>query len=248
MIPSLLAVVLALGAGPAPTDTLTVFAASDLQLAFHEIAAGFEQRTGTRVVLVFGSSGALATQIEHGAPADLFFSADQTYVAALIGRGVLYRGSDRRYARGVLLLATRAGYGRLVTTPADLRRAEVVRVAIANPDHAPYGRAAREALVALGLWAELQPKVVLGENVRQVAQFLASGAVEAAFLPPSLLRDGALVGTAVDTTLYRPIVQSAGIVKASPRAARAREFLDYVVGPEGWPLMARYGFLRADGH
>lgn len=225
-------------------DTLTVFAAADLQPAFREIAPAFERETGAQVILVFGSSGSLAVQIERGAPADLFFSADQSSVTSLAAKRVLHAGSDRVYALGHLVLATRRQTPGTVRRLADLTRSDIVRVAIANPDYAPYGRAAREALVSAGLWDALEPKLVIAENIRQAAQYLETGAVEAALLSRSVASVPGLVTAAVEPTRYRPIVQAAGIVAGSPRLQLAQRFLDFVTGQTGWAIMQRYGFTR----
>jgi molybdate transport system substrate-binding protein len=230
---------------PAPAQVpLTVFAASDLQLPFGEIAPAFERATGQRVVLVFGSSGALATQIEHGAPADIFFSADQRYVQQLVEAEALYRGSDQVYALGYLSLVTRRGSGLTLRTLGDLAGSSVNRIAIANPAHAPYGRAAEEAMRRAGIWALVEPKVVLGENVRQAVQFVTTGAVEAGIVARSLVDDSALVAMPVDLSLYDPIRQTAGIVRRTTQLELARRFLAFVTDPEGWAVMQRYGFSR----
>ena len=225
-------------------DTLTVFAAADLQPAFREIGPAFEQATGQALVLVFGSSGSLAVQIERGAPADLFFSADQSYVTALAVKRVLHPGSDRVYALGHLVLATRRQAPGTLRRLADLTRSDIVRIAIANPDHAPYGRAAREALVSAGLWDALEPRLVIAENIRQAAQYLETGAVEAAILSRSVAADSALTAVDVAPTLYRPIVQAAGIVAGTSRLDLAQRFLDFVTGETGRAIMRRYGFTR----
>lgn len=225
-------------------DTLTVFAAADLRPAFEQIGPAFTRATGQQVVLVFGSTGSLASQIEHGAPADLFFSADQGAVTALTAKGMLVAGSDRVYALGHLVVATRRQAQSTVRQLTDLTRSDIVRIAIANPDYAPYGRAAREALVSAGLWDTLQPKLVIAENIRQAAQYLETGAVEAGILSRSVASDPALATADVDPTRYRPIVQAAAIVATTPRVQLAQRFLDFVTGEPGWAIMQRYGFTR----
>ena len=225
-------------------DGLVVFAASDLQPAFTELGPIFEAATGQPVVFSYGSSGSLAAQIELGAPADLFLSADESYVRALAQRGILERASTRVYAEGRLVLATLKGSGVTVRSLGELLRPEVARVAIANPEHAPYGRAARQAMVSAGVWEAVAPRIVLGENIRQAAQYLLTGAVEAALIPPSLALDTALTAVPVDPALHQPILQAAGIVRGSGRQAAAQMFLDFVTSDAGWPVMERFGFVR----
>jgi molybdate transport system substrate-binding protein len=225
-------------------DTVTVFAAADLRPAFEQIGPAFTRATGQEVVLVFGSTGSLAAQIERGAPADLFFSADQGALAALTAKDRLVAGSERVYALGHLVLATRRLASATVRQLTDLTRSDIVRIAIANPDYAPYGRAAREALASAGLWDALEPKLVIAENIRQAAQYLEAGAVEAAILSRSVASDPALTMADVDPARYRPIVQAAAIVAGTPRLQLARRFLDFVTGDAGWAIMQRYGFTR----
>jgi molybdate transport system substrate-binding protein len=228
---------------PPPHADLVVFAAADHQLAFGEIGPMFEQASGQKVAISFGSSGSLATQIENGAPADIFFSADEGYIRSLVQKGLLDGTSAKTYAEGRLMLATRRASGIRLGTLQDLRRPAVVRFAIANPEHAPYGRAAREALRSAGLWDTLAPRIVMGENIRQAAQYLITGAVEAALLSRSLARDTSLLAVDVDPQLHRPILQAAAVVRGSARASTARAFLDFVATGPGWAVMERHGFV-----
>jgi len=157
----------ALGAGstgaadPAP---LTVFAASDLTFALKEIAPHFEKATGARVTLVFGSTGNFAHQIRQGGPADVFFAADQSFVDALIAEGVALGETRTLYAQGRIVLVTARAFGAKLTELRGLLDPRVRHIAIANPAHAPYGRAAEQALRKAGLWEALRPKLVFGEK------------------------------------------------------------------------------------
>ncbi|HUF93886.1 MAG TPA: molybdate ABC transporter substrate-binding protein, partial [Candidatus Limnocylindria bacterium] len=167
------------GGGAAAPPTLTVFAASDLTFALKELAPAFEQAMKVKVTLVFGSTGHLARQIEHGAPADVFFSANQSFLDALEAKQAILAQTRALYAQGrIVLVAARASGPEL----GDLRALlgdRVRRVAIANPAHAPYGRAAEEALRTAGLWEALRPKLVYGENIRHALQYVETGAAEA---------------------------------------------------------------------
>ncbi len=230
--------------GPARAEgaALTVFGAADLAFAFAEIAPLFEQATGARVTLVLGSTGNLAKQIENGAPADLFFAANVAFVDGLAAAGAVRAETRTRYAQGRIVLATAARGGIRLSGPADLRRPEVRRVAIANPDHAPYGQAAKEALERSGLWAEVRPKLVYGENVRHALQFLESGAVDAAIVALSVANVPGIEYVLIDAALHRPLDQAAAVTTRSRQPDLARAFIRFVTGPEGRAILLRYGF------
>jgi molybdate transport system substrate-binding protein len=241
-----LLLVLSEGGGLAPAQTqpagLTVYGASDLALAFKEIVPLFEKATGTKVTLVLGSTGNLAKQIEHGAPADVFFSANVAFVDALHAQGAVIPETRSLYAQGRLVLATSVKTGLRLQGLADLRRPDVRRIAIANPDHAPYGKAAQEALQAAGLWAEMKPKLVYGENIRHALQFVETGAVEAGIVALSVADVPGLVHVPIDPALHAPLNQMAAVVKRSARPELGLAFIQFVNGPEGRPIMRRYGF------
>jgi len=233
--------------GPAAAQpakpAITVFAAADLAFAFKEMVPLFEQRSGARVTLVLGSSGNLARQIEHGAPADVFFSADRALVDDLARAGAIIPETQSLYAQGRIVLAVSKRAGVALRELGDLVRPEVRRIAIANPDHAPYGRAAREALQALGLWERLRPRLVYGENIRHALQFLQAGAVEAAIVALSIASVPEVDIVPIDPRLHRPLDQMAAVVRRSGRPELGLAFLQLVQGPEGRPIMKRYGFL-----
>jgi molybdate transport system substrate-binding protein len=229
------------GAAPAP---LTVFAASDLAFALGELVPRVEKALGVRVTLVLGSTGQFAQQIEQGAPADVFFAADASFVDRLIARGVLIAETRALYAQGRLVLATARNAG--LPTLTDLRQLQdprVRRVAIANPVHAPYGRAAQQALTTLGLWERVQPKLVYGENIRQTLQYVQTGAVEAGIVARSIAGVPEIDWVPIDPALHAPLDQVAAVVKRSGRPELALALIQFVNGPEGRPIMKRYGFL-----
>ena len=229
-------------AQPGP-PTLTVYAAADLAFAFKEIVPVFERNTGAKVILVLGSTGNLAIQIEHGAPADVFFAADQSFVEGLRKTGVVIPETRSLYAQGRIVLAVSKKAGITVRDLADLGKAEVRRVAIANPAHAPYGRAAQQALETVGLWQRLRPKLVYGENIRQALQFIQTGAVEAGIVALSVADVPEVQSLPIEPTLYRPLDQMAVIVKRSARPELGLAFIQFLNGPEGRPIMKRFGFL-----
>ncbi len=233
--------------GPAAAQpakpAITVFAAADLAFAFKEMVPLFEQRSGARVILVLGSSGNLARQIEHGAPADVFFSADRALVDDLARAGAIIPGTQSLYAQGRIVLAVSKRAGVVLGKLGDLVRPEVRRIAIANPDHAPYGRAAREALQALGLWERLRPRLVYGENIRHTLQLVQAGAVEAAIVALSIASVAEVDVVLIDPRLHGPLDQMAAVVSRSGRPELGLAFLQLVQGAEGRPIMKRYGFL-----
>ncbi len=173
------------GDSPAP-GPLTVSAAADLTYAFQEIGKAFEAETGHTVVFNFGSTGQLAQQIEQGAPVDVFAAANVSFIDELEQQGLILTDTKQLYARGRLALWLRADSPLEISHIEDLTQPGVRRIAIANPDHAPYGMAAREALQAAGVWEAVQPRLVLGENVRQTLQYAETGNVDVAIVALSL--------------------------------------------------------------
>ncbi len=170
---------------PPEPEPLRIAAASDLQTALPILAARFRQDTGLRIEPTFGSSGQLAQQIEQGAPFDVFLAANREYVENLARKGAIDPDSVKPYAQGTLVLAVHQDVGKWLTELSDLRKPAIKKVAIANPEFAPYGRAARQALESAGLWDELQPKLAQAESVRQALQFVESGNAEVGLVSKS---------------------------------------------------------------
>jgi molybdate transport system substrate-binding protein len=216
---------------------LLVAAAADLAAVQEPLARGFERITGEKLRFTLGASGMLTQQIEQGAPYDVFLSANEAFVSDLARSGRLERDSVRVYAYGRLGLWSKNGS---VKTLADLRNPRVLHLAIANPAHAPYGVAAREMLEGLGLWKELQPKVVYGENVRQALQFAESGNADAVITAWSLLFDRG--GILLPDSSHALIKQAGGVIAGRPYTAAARRFLDYLASPEGRRILTTHGF------
>jgi molybdate transport system substrate-binding protein len=221
---------------------LVVAAAADLLFGLREIAPAFERAERVKVTLTFGSTGQLAQQIQQGAPVDVFFAANASFVETLRARGAVLADSVQPYAQGRIVLATRRERPPL-SSLADLARDMIRRVAMANPAHAPYGMAAREALQSSGVWAKVQPKLVYGENIRQALQFLETGNVDAAIVALSVADVPDVHYTVIDTGLYQPIVQVAAVTARSRHPDLARAFIRFVNGPTGRPILKRFGFL-----
>jgi molybdate transport system substrate-binding protein len=221
---------------------IVVFAASDLQFALAEVATAYAATGHPKPTLSFGSTGTLSQQIENGAPADVFFAADESYIDGLERKGLLVAGTRQLYAVGRIVLVERSGLAP-VTTPADLGRSDIRRIAIANPDHAPYGRAARDALMRTGLWPAVQGRLVLGENISQTFQFVQTGNADAGIVALSLaLGTPGTRYSLVDASLHDPIAQAAAVIARGRDTSAARELLAFVNGPAGRPIMKRYGF------
>ena len=233
----------------AAQDVPTVAAASDLQFALGEAAAAFRGRTGRDVKLVFGSSGNFFRQIRQGAPFEMYLSADEAFVLDLASEG-LTEGEGDLYALGrIVIVAPRGSPVKPAADLADLRAAladgRLKKFAIANPEHAPYGRRAEEALRHAGLWEEIEGKLVLGENVSQAAQFALSGAAEAGIVAYSLALAPELSARAeyelIPDHWHQPLRQRMALLKGAGETARL--FYDFVKSPSGRGILQRYGFV-----
>jgi molybdate transport system substrate-binding protein len=228
------------------TNGLTVAAAADLQFAFTEIAALFEEDTNTKVTLVFGSTGQLGQQIENGAPYDLFAAADRKVIGRLVELGLIEADSVELYARGRIVLAVNRQTGIAAADLKELPGLPVRSIAIANPDHAPYGAAAKQALAATGVWDDLQDRLVFGENVRQTLQFVQTGDAEVGIVALSVANVPEISWTFIDEQYHDPLDQALGVVVGSPHAGMARQFAQFINGDEGRPVMRKYGFTLPD--
>lgn len=221
---------------------ITVAAASDLGPAFEEIGREFESVHKTKVVFVFGSTGLLTKQIENGAPMDLFAAANVSYIDQLEQKGLIIPDTKAIYGRGRITLWTSAGSNIRLEGIADLARPEVTRVAIANPDHAPYGLAARQALETVGIWERVKPKLVYGDNIRQTLQYAETGNVDVAIVALSLSMQSRGRWTIIPEELHKPIDQALAVIKSTKNEASARAFADFVKGQQGRAILQKYGF------
>jgi molybdate transport system substrate-binding protein len=228
-------------------QTLRVAAASDLQFAMKDLGSQYEKENGSKVEVSYGSSGNFLLQIENGAPFDIFFSADATYPQKLVESGKAEKESLFIYAQGHLVIWAPVGENLQIGSKGfdALKDSRVIKIAIANPEHAPYGRAAVAALKKAGIYDELKSKLVLGENISQAAQFAESGSAQVGIIALSLtyaesMKAGDL--WEVPLELYPPILQAAVIVNSSPNKATAIKFLNYVKSDKGRGLLSKYGF------
>jgi len=226
---------------------VTVAAAADLIYAMNEMTAQFEKASGCTVRLSTGSSGNFFSQIENGAPFDLFFSADMEYPKKLEAEGLAVPGSVWVYGVGKIVLWVRnESRVDLSKGLASLRDSSVRKVAIANPQHAPYGRAAEEALRRAGAYEAVEERLVLGENISQAAQFVESGNADAGILALSLALSPGLKAQGrywkIPETLYAPLEQGAALLRASPNPQAARAFMEFAKTPAAATVLERYGF------
>lgn len=235
---------------PAPAQTkesLSIAAASDLIYCLEDLNAAFRQANpGVSLRVATGSSGNFFAQIKHGAPFDVFLSADLDYPKALVRAGLADSSSLTRYAIGRLVLWTVRPEIEVKRGLAVLREAQVHKVAIANPEHAPYGRAAKAALEQAQLWREVQPKLVIGENIAQAAQFVQSGSVAAGIVALSLVLSPRLakVGTyfEIPETSQLRLEQGAILTQRGASNPVARKYIEFLRSAGARAIFNRYGF------
>jgi len=229
---------------------VAVAAASDLKFALEDVLTGFRgKHPDIRVEPTYGSSGNFFAQLQNRAPFDVFFSADVSYAMRLIEGGQARRGSEFIYAHGRLVLWAPAGSKVDVEKlgMAALLEPEVRKVAIANPQHAPYGRAAEAAIKKAGLYDQVSPKLVLGENIAQTAQFVESGSVDVGLIALSLALGGSMKGKGRywEVPEYEhPTLEQAGVILTWAKdPGAAEELRAFVMAPEGRSILERYGFV-----
>jgi molybdate transport system substrate-binding protein len=237
----------------APTDEkglkeITVAAAADLSVALKEIAANYEKQSGVQVKLSFAASGALTQQIQNGAPFDVFFSADMDYPRQLISSGDADASSLYRYAVGTLVLWAPT------SSPLDpehqgikvLSDPSVKKIAIANPQHAPYGRATVAVLKHFAIYEQVQDRLVMGENISQAAQFVESGNAQVGFIalahavPLAMRGEGKFWKVPVEA--YPALNQGVVVISHSPHKSDAAAFVDYIKTKDAAEVLRHYGF------
>lgn len=247
---TLIAMLLILGSAvriEAQGQEIRVAAAADLKFAMGELARAFEKQAGTKVDVTYGSSGNFFSQMQNGMPFDLFFSADIEYPRKLEAAGLMEPGTLYEYAVGRIVIwlpaeakvdVTKLGWNALLD-------ASVQRIAIANPEHAPYGRAAVAALRKAGIYDQVKRKLVYGENISQAAQFVQSGNAQAGIVAMSLMvSPGMKEGRKWDIPkeMHPPIEQGAIVLKSAKNKDAARAFLEFAKSKRGREILMKYGF------
>lgn len=231
----------------AADDHITVAAAADLHHAMDQVVEAYRHdHPGSRIEVVYGSSGNLLTQIEQGAPFELFFSADSDYPQQLVAHGKA-GGAPVPYALGHLVLWS-ASLDMTNVQVADLAQSRFGRIAIANPQHAPYGKRAEQALRKAGVWDKVQDRLVYGENIAQTAQFTQSGNAQVGLLAESLVLASPGKGSyaPVSPALYKPLRQSFVVTQRGANNALAQDFSRYVQGAQAKSILSRFGFSLPD--
>ena len=230
-------------------DNILIAAASNLRFAMHEICQDFqEENSSIQTKVSYGSSGNFFAQISQGAPFDIFFSADATYPELLEEEGLTAKETQRVYAEGKIVLwfpkKSKADHDKGFQA---VTSSEVKKLAIANPRHAPYGRAAEESLRYYGLWEKVEGKLIYGENVSQTAQFVHTGAADAGIIAlslaisPKMLHEGRY--WVIPDESHSDIEQIYVVLKNRKGNKSIRRFLDFIHGEKGSEILYRYGFI-----
>lgn len=223
--------------------TLTVSAASDLTPAFEELGKQFTNDTGIKVTFNFGSTGQLTQQIEQGAPVDILAAANVSFVEELERQNLILAETKTLYAQGRITLWTRSDSPLKLDRIEDLAKPEVRRIAIANPEHAPYGDAARQALESAGIWERISSRLVFGENISQTLQYAETGNVDAAIVALSLSVSSKGRWVLIPDQLHKPLNQALAVIRRTRHEVDARRFATFINSAQGRPIMRKYGFI-----
>jgi len=229
-----------------PNDKVVVATAANVQFVMQELQKEFEKSSATRLEIVVGSSGKLTAQIREGAPFDLFVSADTRYPQEIYDNGG-GGAAPRTYARGTLVLYTSDS-----TVTPDLQKLtnpDIKKIALANPETAPYGAAAVQVLQKAGLYEQLKNKLVYGESIAQTTQYIAAGVADVGFTALSIVLSPEMKGKGryllLDSTSYAPIDQAALLLKhseSSPKREKSQEFYDFLFSEKAKLIFRKYGY------
>ncbi|MCH8541952.1 MAG: molybdate ABC transporter substrate-binding protein [Alcanivorax sp.] len=235
-------------AGAHASEPLRIAAAADLRYALDDIVEAYRQaHPEANIEVLYGSSGKMTTQILHGAPFDIFFSADIAYPERLRDRG-LAATEPAVYAMGRIVIWSNTLDAASLTLE-DLASDDIRRIAIAQPAHAPYGLRAKEALQSAGVWEAVQGKLVFGENIAHAAQMARSGAAQVGIIALSLAKfpDLATHGYhLIDDALHKPLTQGYVVTRRGGGKPEARAFADFMANETAHDIMSRYGFVLAE--
>ncbi len=220
-------------------NQITVAASSSLSKAFDELAKAFTAKTKINLTTSYDATANLQKQIENGAPFDVFASADAEAIVKLRKNGFTIRESEKIFARGSLVLWSPSLQ---IKNLEELTNPNITRIAIANPEIAPYGRAAIEALKKKNLYEQVKDKLIFGQNVTQVKQYAETGNVDVAFIPLSLAKDVKGTVIEIDASLYEPLDNSIAVIKESKAQTSAQRFVDFVMSEEGQAILRKYGY------
>lgn len=238
-------VLISAGLSHAETKGITVSAAMSLKNAFEEIGRLYEKKTAVRVAFNFGASGMLQKQIENGAPVDVFASASPKEMDSLENNGFIIPATRSDFAGNAMVLITAASGPRKAFSFADLRKKEIARIAIGNPASVPAGKYSEETLRSLGLWDTLQPKLVYGEQVKQVMDYVSRSEVDAGmvFLTDAMGRSKEVrVVAEAPASSHKPVVYTIATIRGTQNNIEARNFAATVISKEGREILRKYGF------
>lgn len=222
--------------------SLRIMAASDLRQAFPEIAKRFEKETNINVTLVFGSSGQLAEQIKQGGQADVFASASIDYIEDLDKLGFILKETKKVYAIGRIVILVREDSKFVPKKIEDMLDSKIEKIAIANPEHAPYGIAAKEALEYKKVWDNLKDKIVIAENAMQAFQYTKSGNTDAGIVPYAFIQSGEDNYILIPHNYHQPVKQTIAVIKDSNNIKDAKLFMEFVNGDYGQNVLKKYNF------
>jgi molybdate transport system substrate-binding protein len=221
---------------------LIVAAAADLQNAFSDIKPIFEKDNHCKLILNFGSTGLLVQQIKQGAPFDILAAANVSYIEQLEKENLILPNSETIYARGRIGIWYPKDSPFILNSLSDLTNPQIKRIAIANPVHAPYGVAAKEALVSSKIWDLVKDKLIYGENISETKQYAQTGNVDAAIIALSLSQDSVGRFILIDESLHNPLNQALGIIKQTKNPELAKKFCDFLTSSTGKTILKKYGF------
>jgi molybdate transport system substrate-binding protein len=220
---------------------LNVAAAASLHEVFQELARSFKQESGISIIPSFAATGQLAQQIRNGAPYDVFTAADSAHIDALIDENLLEHQSRTTYALGELVLVRQNGSTIELGTLQDLLQSGIDRIAIANPEHAPYGIAAREALSSADLWETVESKIIYAETVKQAAVIVSTGNADVGIIASSVLDPTLEMVASIPPELYEPILHVAAMSMTTERTNDSLLFLSFLLSPQGQSILKAHG-------